>query len=650
PELREPVRELREPPVPGRELREPGRARREAPERLAARGRRKRGRTPAPSEPIKIDFDPERSYSRLLYPGVAARVGLTDMQTARVNELMIERSQKLAQADKSQWNAITAASEEALKAVLTAEQVERFERGVSEKTITLRFNKERWEDVLKWLASEVGLQLVMSAPPQGTFTYNDSTPYQPKDALDIVNGRLNFQGYTLFRYNEMLILHDFRTGSLPLQYMPKITPEDLPNQNRFDYVALTIPLERRSMSAVRQTIAPFQGPYCFLRSQGGNSLLVVDSVNALREIYAAAMSVHNPDPPPAPPQHPRGPGRAPEVPEWREFPLEGVAYNTVKAQIDVFAPEAKSLYNPQANVLHYLARPSQLNIIGGLIDRLKQGADPAKNAIAKVYPLDRLAAASASDIWAFSRRMRGGSFGAPTQSTLYTQIVDALQQIAPDAQIELNAESRKIFVIGTAAEHEKIAATFASLTTEVAPEEAPVVKVYRFQNQRSSAGLDPAIMQALRTVAPFAQPTPTTDGGLLVVATQAEHEIVAKTLADFEASAEAPEFQRELKVYRLTTRQVARFTQIYSQLSSSADMRGAVRVSDSTAPNRVVFWARPAQHAKIAKIIDEIVAAESYVDAKTEPTPQGLPAAQDPAAPAPAPAPAAPAEPTPEQK
>ncbi|MBQ9126892.1 MAG: hypothetical protein IJY15_03935, partial [Thermoguttaceae bacterium] len=272
---------------------------------------------PAPSEPIKVDYDPERSYSRLLYPGVAARVGLTDAQTARVNELMTERAQKLAQADKSEWNAITAASEEALKAVLTAEQIERFERGVSEKTITLRFNKERWEDVLKWLASEVGLQLVMSAPPQGTFTYNDSTPYQPKDALDIVNGRLNFQGYTLFRYNEMLILHDFRTGSLPLQYMPKITPEDLPNQNRFDYVALTIPLERRSMNAVRQTIAPFQGPHCFLRSQGGNSLLVVDSVNALREIYAAAMSVHNPDPPPAPPQHRPGPGRAPEAPEWR---------------------------------------------------------------------------------------------------------------------------------------------------------------------------------------------------------------------------------------------------------------------------------------------------------------------------------------------
>ncbi|MBQ6827333.1 MAG: hypothetical protein IJO46_04895, partial [Thermoguttaceae bacterium] len=506
--------------------------------------------------------------------------------------------------------------------------------------------------MLKWLASEVGLQLVMSAPPQGTFTYNSNIAYSPKDALDILNSTLSINGYTLFRYNEMLILHDFRTGNLPLQYMPKITPEDLPNQNRFDYVALTIPLERRSMSAVRQTIAPFQGPYCFLRSQGGNSLLVVDSVNALREIYAAAMSVHNPDPPPAP-QHPRGPGRAPEVPEWREFPLEGVAYKTVKEQIDVFAPEAKSLYNPQANVLHYLARPSQLNIIGGLIERLQQGADPAKTAIAKVYPLDRLAAASASDIWAFSRRMRGGAFGAPSQSTLYAQIVDALQKMAPDAQIELNAEARKIFVVGTAAEHEKIAATFASLTTEVAPEEAPVVKVYRFPNQRSSAGLDPAIMQALRTVAPFAQPTPTTDGGLLVIATQAEHEIVAKTLADFEASAEAPEYQRELKVYRMTTRQVARFTQIYSQLSSSADMRGAVRVSDATSPNRVVFWALPAQHAKIAKIIDEIVAAESYVETKTEPAPQGLPAAQDPAAPAPAaPAPAAPApaEPTPEQK
>lgn len=118
-----------------------------------------------PSEAVQlIDFDPQRSYSRLLYPSVATRVGLTEAQNQRINELMTDRAQKLAQAPKEEWNKITNESEAALKAVLTPEQDERFQRGIGQKTIVLRFSKEKWADVLNWFASEVGLQLVMSAP------------------------------------------------------------------------------------------------------------------------------------------------------------------------------------------------------------------------------------------------------------------------------------------------------------------------------------------------------------------------------------------------------------------------------------------------------------------------------------------------------
>ena len=65
---------------------------------------------------------------------------------------MVERAQKLAAAPKEQWNQITEESEKALKAVLTPEQDERFQRGITQKTIVLRFSKERWADVLNWFA------------------------------------------------------------------------------------------------------------------------------------------------------------------------------------------------------------------------------------------------------------------------------------------------------------------------------------------------------------------------------------------------------------------------------------------------------------------------------------------------------------------
>ena len=114
--------------------------------------------TPPPPEPsvavaLTPDFDPKKSYSRLLYPAVATRVGLSEEQSARINELMSERAQKLSKAPKEEWNAITLESEKALEAVLTPEQNERFKRGITEKTIVMRFSKERWADVLNWFAS-----------------------------------------------------------------------------------------------------------------------------------------------------------------------------------------------------------------------------------------------------------------------------------------------------------------------------------------------------------------------------------------------------------------------------------------------------------------------------------------------------------------
>ncbi len=617
--------------------------------------------TPKPSVAVKlVDFDPKKSYSRLLYPSVATRVGLSEEQNKRIGELMTERAQKLANAPKEEWNAITSESEKALEAVLTLEQNERFKRGITEKTIVLRFSKEKWVDVLSWFASEVGLQLVMNAPPQGTFTYSDKTAYAPKDALDILNGYLNFKGYTLIRYNDLLILHDFKLGALPLQYLPKIEPEDLPNQSRFDYVALTIPLERRNMNAVRQTIQPFMGPYCVLRSLAGNSLMVVDSVNSLREIYQAALSVYNPDPRPEDVQRDQRrdrQGPPPETPQWRAYELGGIAYTTIQEQVEIFAPSAKPLYNPQSDTLHYLAVPSVLNVVDGLIAKLKEGVDPAKNAIVKTYSLDSLTSASGVELWAMARRMGpnagGGAFrqfGQGANQEFFTQLVDALQKGSPDAQIELNETARKLFVVASAADHEKIAATISSLTAPTEESETPTFKIYRFSSSSSSSRsyspgmIDPTIAIVLRVTAPLAQTFPTSDGGIMVIGTQAEQDAVAKALKDYETNVDTPDQQFEFKAYALTTRQVSRFTQIYAQISSTPEMRGAVRIPDPYIPTRFAIWGKPAQQAQVARIVEQIAAAEDYV--KDEVVPQGLPEPQEPA-PVPAEPAPTPAEPAP---
>ena len=150
-----------------------------------------------PGAEFIANYDPAKSYSRLLFPNVAAMVGLTPAQQEEVTRLMTERSAALAAAsDQNQWPEIVQKSEEQLKALLKPEQLKNFEQAVNDKLITIRFSKEPWANVLKWFAAELGLQLVMNAPPPGTFNYNDKNSYTPKEAFDILNGRLQFQGYT----------------------------------------------------------------------------------------------------------------------------------------------------------------------------------------------------------------------------------------------------------------------------------------------------------------------------------------------------------------------------------------------------------------------------------------------------------------------
>ncbi|MBQ3454642.1 MAG: hypothetical protein IJG25_07230, partial [Thermoguttaceae bacterium] len=56
-----------------------------------------------PTEAFLNSFDPSKSFSKLLLPNVAERVGLTKDQTAEVNRLMAERATKLGQASRDQW-------------------------------------------------------------------------------------------------------------------------------------------------------------------------------------------------------------------------------------------------------------------------------------------------------------------------------------------------------------------------------------------------------------------------------------------------------------------------------------------------------------------------------------------------------------------
>ena len=314
---------------------------------------------PEPSVAVELapDFDPKKSYSRLLYPAVATRVGLSEEQSERVNEVMSQRAQRLGSAPKEEWNAITLESERALEAVLTPEQNERFKRGITEKTIAMRFSKERWADVLQWLPRMRSAISHERAASRHLYLQRQDAVRAERRARH--SERLfEFQRVYVDSLQRYAHPSRFQDGHPPAPISPENYPDDLPNQ-QVRLRRATIPPERRNMIAVRTTIQPFMGPVLRPALPWGN-LDGRRPVNALREIYAAASCrsitpirrLKSERASFAAFRGPRGEGAsaASGSPEWRDYELKEP--RTIRSVLnEIFAPDAKPLYNPQSDTI-----------------------------------------------------------------------------------------------------------------------------------------------------------------------------------------------------------------------------------------------------------------------------------------------------------
>ncbi|MDO5581733.1 MAG: hypothetical protein Q4G69_11440 [Planctomycetia bacterium] len=467
--------------------------------------------------PIPEPLDLKKSFSQLLYPHIAELVQLSDTQKDQVQNLLLDRAGKLAKAERKDWNQIVLDNEAALKALLSPQQLERFEKGRSDKRITLRFSKENWDQILKWYAGEVGLQLIMDAPPPGTLNYSDRNEYTPQEAMDILNSALQLKGYTLFRYGEMLILHNFKNGPIPLQYLRKITADDLPSLGKFDYAALTLPLDLRDFSEVMSTILPFRNVNTYTRRMPGNSIMIVDSANSLREIAAAALAVYNPGEKPGEP----GSLRSPLVPEWRSFALKNTKPDAVKAQALVFVPNAKALVNPDSNQISFLAPKEDLDIIDGLVKMMEGGVDPDKTRrYYTSYSVPRLFLTSSS-----GKRTPSSEFAA------------GFEELVPTAKIYFDEKLMQMIVFGTDEEQKKISTALSKL--DLKNDRKPVV--YTVERGSMITQLRETITALIPNAEVFAPPvnyyTMNVPQRITVLATEADQAQAARLIEELKKPA-----------------------------------------------------------------------------------------------------------------
>lgn len=185
----------------------------------------------------------------------AAGSGLTEPADA-AGEAVAEPAQ---QADRPAGAATTSSPSAGQTA--DAEESEPNETVVDRENIKLRFNfrYQPWEDVLDWLAEQADLSLQSTLIPEGTFNYTDTRAYTPAEAIDVINGVLLHQGYTLVRRGRLLTVMDLEE-EVPDVLIEFVPVEELDERGEFELVKTVFYLARMEPAEAEAEIGQLLGP------------------------------------------------------------------------------------------------------------------------------------------------------------------------------------------------------------------------------------------------------------------------------------------------------------------------------------------------------------------------------------------------------
>ncbi|MDR3183673.1 MAG: hypothetical protein LBT89_12290 [Planctomycetaceae bacterium] len=615
------------------------------------------------------------SLTKLAHPSVAVRLALTDGQQEEIQKLIIERSQLLAKAPESDWNKIAEENEKKLEAVLTPAQKTLLPKVFSEKTIRINFKLQSWADVIQWFAEQAGLQLVMDVPPPGTFNYADQQDYTPAEALDKLNGVLQAKGFTLVRSDKMLMLFDLKKGKIPLQYLPKVAPEALPQQGMFEYVSSTFPLERRNQAEVVQAMVPFQGPFCIITPLPGNVLMISDTAGTLRMLQQVIGRIPNP-PAPHPPEKPAPPAKpAPPIPpEYVVFVPKHISVTTAQTVLKHIYTEPNVSADTESGKIVIQVLPAQKPALQTLLEQLDAEDTDKDKMYFKTYPLDT------------------GLHGVAANGVKVTPVmfVADLQRLAPKARISFEDSLQQILVWGAEYDHKiieealksqtgnqeaggkkyghfpfhrltptaihsvitrlfptvtqaysgstliveghpkqiaKIGELLEMIDPETQTANDPVVHFYTLEQK-----LPPLLVPGLLKICPAAAITADVDGKqLTVIAKAADQKIIADNLKTIATTYQAPE-EPILCLYTVTQTQRAK---LIGFIRATVHLRDITVVPDgfpvarrplvegqiapppeaTVVSNQIAIWAKPAEQKIVGEILEQIKKEESSTPA-----------------------------------
>jgi type II secretory pathway component GspD/PulD (secretin) len=326
--------------------------------------------------------------SRLVHPEVAERLSLTDQQRAQIQTLVLERADAVAQAPDAATKASVRKSFEArVLELLSAEQVAKLSEDQPTQKLSFQFRDMKWEQVLAWFADQQDLTLVMDRIPPGGFTYSDTRTYSPSEGIDLLNSVLMTRGFSLVRREKMLTVMELN-DALPIELLPRVTLDQLPQRGRFELVSVVFPLGGRKIEAVLDEVKPYLNSYGrILPLAQGSQVLVIENAGKMQTINELIASI------PVPKSVAALAPTQPPAPVLASYSLGGLDAATTLSFMRKLIPSENITVDEKAGILSAFVVPAQQTAIQSAINTLqeKQTELPGLNSVA--YKLSGITAA-----------------------------------------------------------------------------------------------------------------------------------------------------------------------------------------------------------------------------------------------------------------
>ena len=224
-----------------------------------------------------------------------------------------------------------------------------------------------------------------------------------------------------------------------------------------------------------------------------------------------------------------------------------------------------------------LARPDEHKAIHTTINEMAKKEPPETAPRLAVYPMK----------------------SASVTAGYYTIVL--LRSMFPDAQFSVGSETDKLVVWARPKDHEGIKKAVEQLSQQDPPETARKMTVYTLETV--GPGGAAAVVSTLTAMFPDAKFTAGAEPDKIIAwARPDDHKLIAAAVAEM-SKKEPPEKARQLATYTLDSGGPYGFSYALTTLRAAFP---DAQFSVGADPNRLVAWARPAEHAQIQKAVEEL--------------------------------------------